>query len=205
MTAILVVGEDELCCALGERLVAELLPGWRLALASINTKGVSRLIADLPRYQNVARHLHPVLCIADTDRAPCAAGLLRQWLPHGPQPRFLLRLAVTEAESWLLADRERFAAFLQIAEKHVPTAPDALADAKGCLLALARRSKVRQLRQELLADGPDLRQGSGYNIHLGTYVRTHWQARQAAAASPSLQRAVIRIAALGGALDSDHA
>lgn len=199
MTAILVVGEDELCCALGERLVAELLPGWRPAAASINTKGVTRLQASLPRYLDFARNRHPVLCIADTDRAPCVAELLQQWLPHGPQPRFLLRLAVTETESWLLADRDRFAAFLQIADKHVPAAPDELMDAKGCLLALARRSKVRHLRQELLADGPDLRQGSGYNVHLGAFVRKHWQPRQAAAASPSLRRAVTRIAALGGA------
>lgn len=198
MTAILIVGEDELCCALGERLVAELLPDWCVT-QSINTRGVTRLIASLPRYLNLARHFQPVLCIADTDRAPCAAGLLRQWLPHGPQPRFLLRLAVTEAESWLLADRDRFAAFLQIADKHIPPAPDTLPDAKRSLLALARRSKVRLLRQELLADGPELRQGSGYNVHLGAFVRTHWQARQAATASPSLQRAVARIAALGGA------
>lgn len=198
MTAIVVIGEDALCCALGEKLVAELLPGWRLALASINTQGVTRLKASLPRYLEFARTLHPVLCIADTDRAPCVAELLQAWLPHGPQPRFLLRLAVTEAESWLLADRDRFATFLQIAGKHVPAAPDVLMDAKGSLLALAKRAKNRHLRRELLAEGSELRQGSGYNERLGDFVRTHWQPRQAAAASPSLRRAVTRIAALEG-------
>ena len=43
MTQILVVGEDALCCALGERLVAACLPGWKLAQTSIDTKGVTKL------------------------------------------------------------------------------------------------------------------------------------------------------------------
>ena len=74
MSRILVVGEDTLCCALGERLVAACLPDWQLAQPSIDTKGVTKLQPSLPRYLSLARSLHPVLCIADTD-GQCAVEL----------------------------------------------------------------------------------------------------------------------------------
>jgi hypothetical protein len=42
MKQILVVGEDPLTCALGERLVAELLPEWSVPFSPINTKGITK-------------------------------------------------------------------------------------------------------------------------------------------------------------------
>ena len=66
MKRILVVGEDALCCALGEKLVAAALPGWSLAGPAIDTKGVTKLIPALPRYSEQAQFVQPVLCIADT-------------------------------------------------------------------------------------------------------------------------------------------
>lgn len=196
MKQILIVGEDHLSCALGERLVAELLPDWLMPLAPINTKGVTKLIPQLPRFIQQAKHVQPVLCIADTD-GKCAKGLLSSWLPKAPPENFSLRLAVSEAESWLLADRKALADYLEIAEKHVSMAPDEEPNPKRHMLVLAGKSKKREIRLEVVSQTDMSKQGSGYNPRLCHFVKTHWSAHRAADNSPSLARAIRRIAKFG--------
>ena len=195
MKQILIVGEDPLTCALGERLVAELLPGWYMTLSPINTKGITKLVPELPRFVRQAEH-QPVLCIADTD-GKCAKVLLSKWLPTALPENFSLRLAVSEAESWLLADSKALANYLEIAEKHVSKAPDEEADPKRHMLTLARKSKKRDIRLEVVSQTDVSKQGSGYNPHLCQFVKAHWSAQRAADNSPSLARAIHRIANLG--------
>ena len=191
MKQIMLVGEDPLCCALGESLIQHCLPGWQLATPAISTRGITKLIPELPRYQQIAAHKLPVLCIADTDRA-CPIDCIKKWLPHKPPANFLLRLAVTESESWVLADRDGFAGFLGIAAGKIATSPDELPDAKRHLLQLAKHSKVRLYRQEMVTANGD-KQGTGYNLHLASFVRQHWSPQGAAASSPSLARAILRL------------
>ncbi len=195
MKQILVVGEDPLTCALGEQLVTELLPGWRMPLPPINKRGVTKLIPELPRFVEQARHVQPVLCIADTD-GQCPKMLLARWLPKSLPKNFALRLAVMEAESWLIADRKALAEFFDIAEKHISTTPDEEIDAKRHLLNLARKSRNRDLRLDLLSQTDASKQGSGYNPQLCRFVKMHWSAQRAAENSASLARAVRRIATL---------
>ncbi len=196
MTRIRVVGEDLLCCALGERLVAAGLPRWDLAGESINTHGVTKLVTALPRYMQLAANVQAVLCIADSDHA-CVKTLREQWLPSAPPRRFLLRIAVSEAESWVLADREATAAFFGVAAKHVPDRPEEVPDAKRTVLQLARLSKNRQLREEMVSALDIHKAGSGYNLHLCRLVSTVWQPQRAAGRSDSLRRALTRVADLG--------
>lgn len=192
----MVVGEDALSCALGERLVAQVLPTWTLAKASINTKGISKLVPDLPRYMQQAAHIQPVLCIADTD-GRCPVDLVSEWLPHGAGERFLFRLAVSEAESWLLSDREALARFLGVSIAKLPPDPDRVADAKREVLRLAGLSRVRQIRQEVVSSFDSTKPGTGYNVHLCGFVRDYWRAPHAVGRSVSLERAVNRLADFG--------
>lgn len=194
MSRILLVGEDQLCLALGRRLVEFVLPRW-LVTGELDTKGITRLVPRLPDYALQAKHVQPVLCIADTDGA-CASVLLREWLPHPTVPRFLLRLAVQEAESWALADADAFASALAVPRSKVPRHPEALEDAKGAVLRLARRSKIRRVREEVVSTIDPARPGAGYNLHLCAFVKAHWRAGIAAAQAPSLQRAVARLGTL---------
>lgn len=192
MTRIRVVGEDALCCVLGERLVTQVLPGWSLAGESINTRGITRLVPNLPRYQELARHVQPVLCIADTDHR-CPVELLRQWSLNRPLQRFILRLAVSEAECWILADRQGTADFFGVALKHVPDRPERLPDAKRAVLRLAGLSRVRPLRQEMVSSTDNNRPGTGYNLHLCQLVSRHWSSSRASASCDSLNRAISRL------------
>ena len=122
MKRILVVGEDALSVALGERLVAAGLPGWEMPSPAIPTGGVTKLVKALPRSIEQSRHVQPVLCVADTN-GRCAVTLLGEWLPRTVPGHFMLRLAVSEAESWILADRSALAAYFEISAeriRHVP-------------------------------------------------------------------------------------
>lgn len=195
MTSIRVVGEDSLCCVLGERLVATALPRWRLGGESINARGVSNFAIALPRYVEQAQHVQAMLCIADTD-GRCAVELRQLWLKRAVPRTFLLRLAVTEAESWVLADRQATSKFFGVALKHVPLQPDIEPDAKRTMLHLARLSKLRELREEMVSPTDPSKQGAGYNLHLDNLVRRNWQAARAAEHSDSLRRALRRLAEL---------
>jgi hypothetical protein len=197
MSSILIVGEDELCCVLGTRLVQTCLPTWTLALAPINKRGVTRLAAEIPRYVEYSRHLHPVLCIADTD-GRCPATLSSAWQSKGTSDDFLLRLAVQEAESWVLADADALANALAIPSGIVPRDPDNLADAKSILVGLARRSSKRSVRREFVSDFDQTKPGSGYVRALCEVVKANWRAAVASDRSPSLRRAMRRLEELGG-------
>ena len=114
MKRILVVGEDALCCALGEKLVAAALPGWSLAGPAIDTKGVTKLIPALPRYSEQAQFVQPVLCIADTD-GQC----VKQWLQKNvparshknmlvrTQPKMISMLVVQNSDGDVLLQKRR--------------------------------------------------------------------------------------------------
>lgn len=199
MSQILVVGEDSLTCALGEQLVKELLPNWIMPTAPINKKGITKLIPEFSRFVKQAK-FQPVLCIADND-GKCVKELLDKWLPKALPRNFCLRLAVVEAESWLIADRKSIADFLGIPEKHVSKTPDNEADPKRHVLNLARKSTNRELRLEMVSQTDISKQGTGYNPHLCHFVKTYWSAQRAADNSPSLARAILRIAKLAQAND----
>lgn len=165
--------------------------GWQLAQPAVNTRGVSKLVSALPRYINLAR-LHPVLCVADTD-GKCAKRLRSEWLPKSVSNLFCLRLAVMEAESWVLADPDALASFFKVPASRIPADPDNIVDPKRAVLNLAVRSKDRLVRNEVVSSSDGSRPGAGYNFHLEEFAGRYWDPLRAASRSASLARAVRRI------------
>jgi hypothetical protein len=196
MNRILVVGEDRLCCALGESLVATALPAWQLAAPSIDTGGVTKLVPNLPRYAEQATHVQPVLCIADTD-GKCAIELIRTWRPIRAPDDLMLRLAVAEAESWVLADRGGFADAFQVAINKLPANLDNEQDPKRLLLNLIAKSRKRSFRDDMISQTDRSKPGAGYNVRLNEFVRSRWDVHRAMDHSPSLRRAFQRVLKLG--------
>lgn len=192
MNRVLVVGEDALCCALGERLVAASMPAWSLATAPIDKRGITKLVPDLPRFIEQARHVQPVLCIADTD-GRCAVQLRHDWLPAHLPAGFHLRFAVIEAESWVLADRPSFANHFEVPLNRIPYRTDDIDDPKRLVLSLLSRSRVGRYREEMVSFNRADKPGPGYNLHLCDFVRTRWDHHQARTGSDSLDRALLRL------------
>jgi hypothetical protein len=122
--------------------------------------------------------------------------LIDQWAKSYPSNRFLLRFAVTEAESWCLADKAGFATAFSIPENKIPEQPDDMSDPKCLILSLVRRSRNKLLRNEMVSDINPNKKGSGYNLHLCNFVKYNWNVHCAKQNSPSLERACSRLQAL---------
>lgn len=72
----------------------------------INKGGNSKFWRDAPKYNKAAATIGPILGLTDLDHHPCPIGLIKKYLKRGKHPHFLLRIAIRELESWLLADEE---------------------------------------------------------------------------------------------------
>lgn len=183
------VGEDVLCCALGERIIGNVLPDWRLADTTINAGGITKLIPNASRYAEQAQHVQSVFCLADTD-GKCPVELISKWRPLHASRNFVFRLAVTEIESWILADRVGFSSYFQISANKIPANVDTVADPKSLVLSLVAKSKKRLFRDEVVSMTDFNKRGSGYNIHLKSFVKTKWSLENARDHSISLRRAI---------------
>jgi len=104
---------------------------------------------------------------------------------------------VPTIEAWLLADREAFAINLAVAADRLPTDPEGIANVKGCMMELARRSRSRAVREDLLPDPRSGRRvGPGYAQFLIQFINDSWRPLRAATNAPSLDRAMMRLATL---------
>jgi hypothetical protein len=197
MPDLLVATEDALTEAIAHRIIRD-YPSLTIT-KSIRRDGNGYLRSKLRVFCDIARW-QSVLLITDLDRHDCPQTLKANWL-RGVKPPdgLLLRVAVREVESWLLADHAATRALFgnKIASR-LPEKPDEENDPKSYLLTLARHAP-REVRLDLVSDaGSIARQGFGYNSRLTELVRTSWSPARAAQRSPSLQRAIGRIAALAG-------
>jgi hypothetical protein len=161
---------------------------------SIYSHGNSQFPSKIPVYKLACKSV-PHIVFTDLDRVECAPRLLSKW-GVGELPReMLLRVAVRETEAWLLADRKGIAHFFGVPANKVPQSPDELDDPKKSLLSVARGSKRRRLAEEILPPhGSRVSIGPLYNQRLCGFVREQWNVDEAGAASPSLLRAIVRIA-----------
>ena len=150
--------------------------------------GKASLDAKLPAYNQAAvRQAWFVMRDLDHDER-CAGTLVARLLPR-PAAGMCLRLAVREAEAWLLADRERIAAYLAVPVSAVPADPDLLDDPKKALVDLGRRSRRRDIREDMTPrDGSTARVGPGFGARVSEFSSRVWRPEVAAKASPSLAR-----------------
>lgn len=133
----------------------------------------------------------PYISLGDLERDECPSTVLRNWYPHGKNPNMLSRIAVPMVESWLLADRNALAQFLGIAVHHIPQSPDNENDPKVVMVNLARRSRLRAIKDDMVPPRYSSgRIGKNYVGRLADFVRHHWQSTRAASHSPSLERSI---------------
>ena len=87
--------------------------------------GKDRLQEAVPGYNSAAR-FSPWAILVDLDRdEDCAPPFVARWLPAASR-HMCFRVAVRTIEAWLMADRERLAAFLHVPARSVPGNPETL-------------------------------------------------------------------------------
>lgn len=144
---------------------------------------------------NRAASTTPFLVLTDLDDAPCPSKLLADWLSEPVHSNLVVRIAVREVESWLLADPNGLAAYLRVNVRFMPEHPDQLTDPKAKLVDIARKSRSTDIKSRIVPRaGSTAKQGPDYNACLSAFVRQNWDIKLAIERSPSLKRAVARYA-----------
>lgn len=186
--------EDDLSECVLRKLLADVNRGFQIG-ATYKRGGFDYLRQRI-RGWNAAARGRPIVILTDLDHHECPPSLLRDWLGGNPHPNLIFKVAVREVESWVLADRENLARFLQVPERIIPDKPDMLNDPKRTLIEVARRSRSTEIRTSIVPRlGSTARQGPDYNGCLGRFFIQSWRPRSACVASPSLERTLQRLSA----------
>lgn len=175
--------EGDIDAAVARRVITEA----GLSIGPIyGRRGKGHLDNSLRGYNSAAHHAC-WLVLRDLDRdAVCAPELVRLLLPE-PSAYMCLRIAVRQIEAWLLADRVKVADLFQLPLDVVPRDPDTLEDAKVAIVQLARRSRSRRLREEIVPEAhTSAKVGVGYSGRMIDFATSLWRPRLAALSSPSL-------------------
>ena len=153
--------------------------------------GKPALLDRLEGYNAAARHAPWIVLVDLNGDCECAPIALQNWLPY-PEPLMCFRIVVRAIESWLLADRERLASTLRVAKSRIPINPESLENPKRTIVEIARRSRSRDVREDMVPrDGSGRNVGPAYTSRLMDFVRdseTGWRPNIAASASDSLSR-----------------
>ena len=153
-------------------------------------KGKPYLRENIRGYSNAAYNM-PWIVLVDLDMdADCPVTFRNKWLPE-PAPDLCFRIAVREVEAWLLADADSLAHYLEVPRTRIPRDPEGREDPKGDIVGLARRSRRREVREDMaLRSGSSRQVGPAYAGRLIDYAETVWRPDVAARHSDSLQRTI---------------
>jgi len=161
-------------------------------------RGKNWLDQRLNAYNKAARH-RTWFALRDLNGdATCAPGLVAGILPERSRG-MCLRIAVRAMESWLLADRQRMAHFLRVPIARMPGDPDDVDNPKLEVVNLARRSRKRDIRIDMVPrPGTTARVGPAYSARIIEFAMRVWRPDIAQESSPSLARCIAALQRLKG-------
>jgi hypothetical protein len=156
-------------------------------------KGKHHLKQKVTGYNQAAERTPWIVLVDLNDEQSCGPLLKAAWLPS-PSQMMCFRVAVREVEAWLMADRERFAAFMGVARVRVPLQPENVDDPKELVVQLARQSSRRIIREDLVpAAGSGRKVGRAYTSRLVEFAQNPWRPDAAANTCDSLNRTLRRL------------
>ncbi|CAM2853203.1 hypothetical protein ACSL103130_04775 [Actinomyces slackii] len=167
--------------------------GLALTRPCLEKSGSANLDKLIKRLAN-APLANPWIVFRDSD-SHCPVELRTQLLGQASVGEgFILRLACSMTESWLMADTTGFAEHFKVPHTRVPARPDDLPHAKQELLRLCQRSRSSQIKKDAVRQ--DGSPGPLYVTVINTFAQEHWDVARACESSPSLSRAVADLARL---------
>jgi len=191
MRYINLVVEDELQEHLLRKVLSDYFPDKIIPSTVIGKRGNLYIRDNLSSYNAAAQYI-PFLILTDLDQRPCPPDLINDWVNFDLNPSMFFRIAVKEAEAWLLADRKNFASYVGISMNKIPDNSERIKNPKETLISLARKSRKRSIRDDLVPEGT-ARIGRNYNSCLATFIYNNWQIKIAAENNMSLKRMIERL------------
>lgn len=165
--------------------------------------GKSWLAKKIAGFNNAAQG-SPWVVLVDLDSdGKCAPDLVRSWIPNISQWMHI-RVAVPEVEAWLMGDRERLAQFLSVRPDRIPAAPEEVSDPKRALVDLARTSRLKEIREDMVPSaGSGRTVGPGYPAQVIKFASSAegWRPAIAAENAPSLARCLRALSDLRAKLE----
>lgn len=152
--------------------------------------GKTRVDPRLDKWNESAKFNIPFVVFRDLDNDyVCAPELVADKLPD-LAPLMLFRIAVRSLESWLLADRNGLAKFLQVSRARLPLVPDDEHHPKTTLINIARRSRSSRIRERIVPHTPLANQGPEFSAALTEFIWEGWDPDRARQNSPSLDKTI---------------
>jgi hypothetical protein len=195
MTDIILFSEDTLIEQAAQRIIAVENPN--LTVSNVmGRRGFSYFESRVDQIRKSAAALR-FLIFLDGDElgTTCPSDMINQWFQTRQPNNIYVRFAFHEVESWLLADRQNLAAFLNVSVGAIPVVGDNVRNTKELLVHLARRSRSREIIQDMVPpSGFTSTVGPAYNSRVSEFIQTGWDVRAAAMGNDSLARACRRVA-----------
>ncbi len=190
MIPLNLVVEDRLSEAVARKIILQTGRPFSIGNRFIGRQGYGYIKSRIRGFNEAARHT-PFFVLTDLDSGACAPLLINEWLGRPINGNLILRVAVHEVESWILAHREGLADFFGIRSNSIPINVDKLPRPKEALIDLARQSNRKNVRVDIVPpDGSSRVQGPDYNGRLAHFVEDHWDPTVAMRNSESLYRAI---------------
>ncbi len=184
--------EDELTESLLAKVLS-VIPN-RFATRTIYNRGGNGYLRRNANGFNLAARGVPFIVCTDLDTYDCPVALIQDWLLSPKHHNLLLRVAVREAEAWVLADKENFAGFLGIRSVKIPDDVENIRDAKRELIRLASGARNRRIREDICPPPRSTRAvGPNYNARLAVFVQNAWDPITAGQRATSLARTIDRL------------
>ena len=154
-------------------------------------RGRDYVMQRLRGYNNGARFGWLWFVLVDLDQEPgCAPTLVAEALPD-PADGMCFRVAVHEVEAWILADGAGFARWAGVRQGLLPSDVEAVPEPKEKLVEIVRHSRYKNIREAIVPrQGSGRTEGPAYTSTLSQFVAERWDIEAAAAAAPSLARAI---------------
>ena len=193
---IYIATEDILSETVAERLVHESTRNLQIAVR-VRRNGNAYLKSKFPELLKTSAKI-PVFLITGLDNIQCPVELIKNWTQNTPAPPgMIMRVAVREVESWILADRDGFSGYTGIPVEKMALNPDALSDPKRVRLNLVKRYARKRIKESLLpSKSSSSKIGWEYIAVLCQFARDVWSVDRAVRHSVSLRRAVNRLSSL---------
>ena len=161
--------------------------------APVITRGYGNLKNTACRFIRAEKSGIWSIFVTDLDQFETVHSLCNNWfglscfrqLPS----QMIFRIAVREVESWIIADKEGIAEFLNVAVANFTDLPDNISDPKQFIFKVIRhKCRNKKYKEMLPLRGQAI--GIEYNPQIVSFITNNWNIENAMNKSPSLKRAI---------------